>query len=230
LGNKSIVELPQSPLQRSSEAQITLGLLRAVEEDGDSSQRSLARRLGIALGLTNAYLKRCVRKGYIKVRMAPANRYAYYLTPKGFAEKGRLTAEYLTVSFNFFRAARAQCDEVFSDFARVGWSRVALAGASDLAEIATLSAREHGIRLVGVVEAEADAPPIPGLPVLRRFQDIGPVDAIMVTDVREAQATYEAACRVLSPDRVRAPRLLGIGGLRPVRASLGQAGARSAAP
>jgi len=28
----------------------------------------------------------------MKIKQAPANRYVYYLTPKGFAEKSRLTA------------------------------------------------------------------------------------------------------------------------------------------
>ena len=81
---------------------ITLGVLSAIEEDDRATQRAISRDLGIALGLTNAYLKRCVKKGFIKVRQIPANRYTYYLTPQGFAEKSRLTAEYLSISFNFF--------------------------------------------------------------------------------------------------------------------------------
>ena len=91
-------------------------MLNAVEENAVLTQRSLARGLGIALGLANAYLKRCVTKGYIKVTQAPANRYAYYLTPKGFAEKSRLTTQYLTNSFDFFRLARNQCDALFAEF------------------------------------------------------------------------------------------------------------------
>src|SRR5689334_4018081 len=93
-----------------SEAQITLGMLTAVEGNSGVTQRTLARELGIALGLTNTYIKRCVNKGLIKVTHIPAKRYAYYLTPKGFSEKSRLTAQYLTHSFNFFRIARAQCE------------------------------------------------------------------------------------------------------------------------
>jgi len=89
-----------------AEAQITLGMLNAVEENSVLTQRSLARELGIALGLANAYLKRCVTKGYIKVTHVPAKRYAYYLTPKGFAEKSRLTARYLAIS-SVWRAASA---------------------------------------------------------------------------------------------------------------------------
>src|SRR5271166_98646 len=117
-------------------ARIVLGLLQSVERDGAQSQRKLASELGIALGLVNAYLKRCVKKGLVKVGQAPARRYAYYLTPKGFAEKSRLTVEYLSDSFSFFRRARADCAELFAAARARGFSRVVVAGVSDLAEIA----------------------------------------------------------------------------------------------
>jgi DNA-binding MarR family transcriptional regulator len=64
------------------EGAILLGLLEAVAVDGGRTQRRLAAELGIAVGLVNAYLKRCVKKGLVKVSEAPARRYAYYLTPK----------------------------------------------------------------------------------------------------------------------------------------------------
>ena len=95
-------------------ARVMLGLLESVERDGGQSQRRLASELGIALGLVNAYLKRCVKKGLVKVSQAPARRYAYYLTPQGFAEKSRLTVEYLSDSFSFFRQARTDCAQVFA--------------------------------------------------------------------------------------------------------------------
>ncbi len=71
------------------QTRIVLGLLEYVGRGGEQSQRRLASELGVALGLANAYLKRCVKKGLVKVRQAPARRYAYYLTPRGFAEKSR---------------------------------------------------------------------------------------------------------------------------------------------
>jgi DNA-binding MarR family transcriptional regulator len=85
---------------KGKENSMTLELLEAIEEKSDVTQRRLARELGVALGLANSYLKRCERKGLVKIHKAPANRYLYYLTPKGFAEKSRLTAEYLSASFS----------------------------------------------------------------------------------------------------------------------------------
>jgi DNA-binding MarR family transcriptional regulator len=69
------------------ETRIVLGLLEYVGRGGEQSQRRLASELGVALGLANAYLKRCVKKGLVKVRQAPARRYAYYLTPRGLCRE-----------------------------------------------------------------------------------------------------------------------------------------------
>ena len=104
--------LDTAPHDRGDDARIVLGLLSSVERDGGQSQRRLASELGIALGLVNAYLRRCVNKGLVKVTHAPARRYMYYLTPVGLAEKSRLTLEYLSVSFGFFRQAKAECGSV----------------------------------------------------------------------------------------------------------------------
>src|SRR3546814_20398762 len=98
-------------------------MLDVIETRDHVTQRSLAGELGIALGLTNIYLKRCINKGLIKVRKAPARRYAYYVTAKGFSEKARLTSEYLTRSLSLFRLAREDCSDVFrarSEESRVG--------------------------------------------------------------------------------------------------------------
>src|SRR3989304_1871915 len=133
--------------ESAESSRIMLGLLDAVEQDRAQSQRLLASELGIALGLVNAYLKRCVKKGLVKVRGAPARRYAYYLTPQGFAEKSRLTVEYLSYSFGFFRQAKTDCSELFRVAKARGGSRIVMVGMSDLAEIAALCAIEQAITI-----------------------------------------------------------------------------------
>lgn len=206
---------PTSLTTADGDAEITLGLLTAVEENSALTQRSVASDLGIALGLANAYLKRCIRKGLIKVNQAPANRYAYYLTPKGFAEKSRLTGQYLSASFNFFRRARAQCAEMMETCETRKWRRVALAGASDLAEIAALCARDHDIELLGIVDPDCQQERFAGLPVVARLKELGPVGAVIVTDFRRPQAAYDTLIETLPSERVLTPRLLGISRARP---------------
>ena len=124
------------------------------------------RDLG-ALGLVNAYLKRCIKKGLVKVREAPARRYAYYLTPQGFAEKSRLTVEYLSHSFGFFRQAKTDCSALFRLAKARGVTTVVLVGQSDLAEIAALCALEQGIKIIGVVQEQPVNDRFIGLPPTR---------------------------------------------------------------
>ena len=99
--------------QDHKEDAVTLEILEFIEGQSHVTQRHLADRLGVALGLANSYLKRCIRKGLIKVQQAPANRYLYYLTPKGFAEKSRLTARYLRASFDFYRQAGNSFNDIY---------------------------------------------------------------------------------------------------------------------
>ena len=195
----------------AGEDRILLGLLESVERDGGQSQRRIASDLGIALGLVNAYLKRCVKKGLVKVSEAPARRYAYYLTPQGFAEKSRLTVEYLTSSLSLFRRARADCADVFALARSRGMTRVVVAGISDLAEIARICALESGIEIVAVLDPTATEAKYLGLPIIHALTDTPkPFDAVVVTELRLAQKTYDTVVADIGSERVLAPKLLGL--------------------
>jgi DNA-binding MarR family transcriptional regulator len=193
---------------------IVVRLLSAIERDSALTQRRLSQELGIALGLANTYLKRCVRKGLVKMGQVPMRRYAYYLTPKGFAEKSRLTAEYLTVSLDFFRRARRECTALLSYAHDRTWTRVALYGAGDLAEVAVLSASEAGLEIVAVVDAQRVGGSCAGRPIVGDLQSLGgTVDAVMLTAVVEPQSQLDAAVAEmavldLAPDRLLVPMLL----------------------
>src|SRR5665213_901149 len=142
------------PTDESSADRIVLGLLTSVDADGARSQRRIAAELGVALGLVNAYLKRAIKKGLVKVSQAPTRRYAYYLTPQGFSEKSRLTIEYLSSSFSLFRKAKEEYGRIFERAHTLGFDRIVLAGTSDLCEIAILCALDSPISIVAVVDPQ----------------------------------------------------------------------------
>lgn len=191
--------------------QVTLNLLTAIEEQSDVTQRGLARRLGVALGLTNSYLKRCISKGLIKIREAPANRYFYYLTPKGFSEKSRLTAKYLSVSFHFYRQAGDSCKRVFESCQAAGWNTVVLCGLSELAEIAYLRAHEQRIEIVGLYDPQARNEFFFKVGVFCRLADLPEHDALVLTDVQDAGAFLEQLAREqVDTARILIPDLLGV--------------------
>jgi len=190
-------------------ARIVLGLLESVERDRAVSQRRLAADLGIALGLVNAYLKRCIKKGWVKVSEAPARRYAYYLTPHGFAEKSRLTVEFLSYSFSFFRAARADCAEALASARARGCRRIVLAGASDLAEIATICALEHGIEIVGVVDPAAQGDRFLSLPILPSLEHaVERSDGVLLTDLKAPADVMQRCIERFGSERVFVPAML----------------------
>jgi DNA-binding MarR family transcriptional regulator len=198
--------------QGMQEARIMLGLLESVERNGEQTQRRLASELGVALGLVNAYIKRCVNKGLLKASEAPTRRYGYYLTPQGFTEKARLTVEYLAYSFSLFRRARSEYGEVLSSASGRGFSRIVLAGVSDLAEIATICALEVGTEVVAVVDASSDKAKFVGIPVFASFDAAEPFDAVVITALRDAGDVFQEASRRYGPERVFVPPLLGLSG------------------
>jgi DNA-binding MarR family transcriptional regulator len=190
---------------------IVLGLLSSVEHDGERSQRRIAAELGIALGLVNAYLKRCVNKGLVKVRDVPTRRYAYYLTPNGFAEKSRLTVRYLSDSFSFFRQAKADCANVLDAAKACGFDRLVLAGKSDLAEIAILCAVEAQVKIVAIVDSQSAENRFIGIDVVKSYADVKETfDAVVVTDVVRTKISFDASVEARGADRVLAPALLGL--------------------
>jgi DNA-binding MarR family transcriptional regulator len=190
---------------------IVLGLLNSVEHDGDRSQRHIAAELGIALGLVNACLKRCVKKGLVKVRDAPTRRYAYYLTPHGVAEKSRLTVEYLSSSFSFFRQAKADCTRIFQLGREQNFLNLVLCGKSDLAEIAILSAVDCCVSIVAIVDQNANETLFVGKQVVSGYDRLMvPFDAVIITDVVNARQAFDQAVRRFGSGRVLAPSVLGL--------------------
>ena len=190
------------------EEELVLELLDAVGKQSNVSQRHLASDMGIALGLANSYLKRCIRKGFIKISEAPANRYLYYVTPKGFAEKSRLTAKYLSSSFAFYRKAGDSCMDVFQKCEAQGWRRILLYGMSDLAEIATLRAQERDVQIVGILDPHTERRRFAGLPVWRSLDQAGPFDVCVLTELNSPLVSYAQLIKEIDKERVLVPDIL----------------------
>jgi DNA-binding MarR family transcriptional regulator len=136
-----------------------LEILTAIGEGRPLTQRDLSHRLGVALGLTNLYLKRLARKGLIKIsefprKPGPGQRLRYVLTGKGFSEKTRLSYAYIVHSLDLYRRAREALRERLSQLSDGGVKRVALYGTGEAAELAYLTLREFGLEPVGVFTRE----------------------------------------------------------------------------
>ncbi len=135
------------------EAHRDLRLLEAVHEDSRVTQRGLASKLGIALGLANIYLKRMIHKGYIKCVNVQPNRISYLITPRGIAEKARLTYEFMDYSLHLYGEVRQHLREAMQDCAAAG-TRVAIYGSGEAAELAYLSLNESGLEPVAIFDQD----------------------------------------------------------------------------
>lgn len=189
------------------QGQRDLLLLNEVERDGSITQRSLATKLGVALGLTNLYLKRLARKGYIKVTTIPPHRIRYLLTPQGFAEKSHLTYQYMQYSLSHYREMRARLREVLARAVERGVKRVVIYGTGEFSEMAYLSLREMNLTLVGFVD-DGQRESFLSYPVWR--PDVLPAwefDAVLLADLENT----EKQGKLLRRSNVPEEKILALG-------------------
>jgi DNA-binding MarR family transcriptional regulator len=174
-------------------------MLGEVEAGRGVSQRSLARNVGVALGLTNLLLRRLARKGLIEIVKIKPNRVRYVITPAGVAEKARLTRAYLDYSIRFYAEARERLQHSFTALSAAWRSdeevekRIVFYGSGEVAEIGYVCLQQTDLTLVGVVD---DVPrgPFFGLPVHREDQLAPahvagiPYGGVVVMSLRDTEA------------------------------------------
>lgn len=144
------------PPEMESKNLKTLQLLEAIAEDRPTSQRELSDSLQVSLGMVNAFIKRLVKKGYCKVTTIPKNRVQYILTPSGAMEKTRLTYQYISSSYQYFKKARNRLQDFYDTFQNQGRTRVIFYGAGEFADIAYLSMAGTPLELIDVVDPDRD--------------------------------------------------------------------------
>ena len=170
----------------------SLQILNELSDNDSLTQRDLSSRLDIALGLVNSYIKNLISKGFITVKSIPPRRYAYFLTPKGFAEKTRLSYYLLQDYTRIYREARHGLKALFSELRADGIKHVAFAGADEVAEIAYITLQEMDMELSGVVDEELagrkffgrDIMPISGLQAME-------YDCVVVTSYLKREEIYK---------------------------------------
>ncbi|MBN1640931.1 MAG: winged helix-turn-helix transcriptional regulator [Anaerolineae bacterium] len=148
-----------------------LRILEQIERDPDVTQADLAARLGVAVGSVNWYLKRMVKKGYVKVRQMQRRRLRYLITPQGMAEKARLTASYMSVSMRLYRETREAARRYLHAVRKAGYEAVRVEGDNDLAEVCALTCLEQGVRVVDGPDDGVPALRVEGMAVALAWPD-----------------------------------------------------------
>ena len=173
-----------------TDKEIILKLLDNVNKEDNITQKVAAKKIGIAVGLVNTYVKRCIQKGWVKVKNIPAHRYAYYLTPQGFSKKSQLVSEYLTDSFKLFRESKLSYQKIFLECKKKKYLKIVLAGISDLTEIAILVGGVGNINILGVIQTNKTKKKFSYKTY--NFANVPKnIDAIIITEINNANDFYK---------------------------------------
>lgn len=168
-----------------------LRIMEEVENSDSITQRELAGKLGISIGMTNIFIKRIIKKGYMKITTIPPRRLTYIITPKGFMEKSRLTMEYLKYSLDFYRTIKTQIEERLIEIENAGCETLVFYGTGDICELAYLFLGETGMTLTAVVD-DAGSGSVFQVPVIppERLQDVS-WDALLITTLDDLDAKQQ---------------------------------------
>lgn len=134
-------------MEAADETVRDLSLLEEIGRDPDTTQATLATRLGVAVGTVNWHLKRLIAKGYVKVKRAERRKLRYILTPEGIALRARLTVAYVERSMALYRQSRQQARRLLARARDRGYRAVRIDGEGDIADVCRLTCLEQGMAL-----------------------------------------------------------------------------------
>lgn len=123
-------------------------ILDHIESQPNTTQATLAERLGVAVGTINWHMKRLVQKGYVKVKKAGRRKLSYIITPEGIALRARLMVDYVQNSFKLYRLVRERSLKAIAPLKEKGIKQVRLEGEGEVVDICRLTCLEQGLHVV----------------------------------------------------------------------------------
>ena len=183
-----------------------LELLQELEKNPIISQRELSHKFGIALGLTNACLKRMARRGWIRITGFNHHKIGYYLTPKGFAEKTKLTLHLVSWTVQHYSALKDIIGKRFLEMQNKGMKRIVFYGVSEEMEVAYITLQGVNMKLVGIVEDEDKIvrKEIFGIELkdIHQIESLNP-DAVLITSLAGREEKREKLKNILDIQRIQ---------------------------
>ena len=198
----TIVQNMNNMVEKQLDSSRSLQLLSEISGEEPLSQRELSRRLGIAVGLVNSYLKNLVSKGFVRVKNFPSNRYAYLLTPQGLAEKSRLAYQHISYFTSLYTVARQDYLDLFRRLEDAGVREVAFCGVDEVAEVAYLSLQETGLELMFVMDDGRQGDMFFGIPVVSVAEGLRKVGIpVVISSLKRRDELTQALRGSGVPDR-----------------------------
>jgi DNA-binding MarR family transcriptional regulator len=120
-------------------------LLDEIAQDSLVTQASLSRRLGIAVGSVNWYIKRLIHRGWIKVSHLDRTRLQYDLTAEGMRVFSKRALLYMRDSLKVYVSLRDKAKALVSELQQRGITEVYLQGNDEVMDILRLTCIENGV-------------------------------------------------------------------------------------
>ena len=133
-----------------------LNTLLEIKENPSLTQRSLAHRLNISLGLTNAILQNLIHRGWVKVKKLNGRKILYLITPQGMARATNLIYDRFRETQNYYQYTKELLTSYLTDLYNQGKRRAIIYGTNQLAEIIYLSLLDSPLKLHSIL---SDDPP-----------------------------------------------------------------------
>ena len=177
---------------QGSDPHAELSLLREVSLTPETTQRRLASRMGISLGLTNLLLRSLAHKGYVRVVKAKWRRRLYALTPQGMVHKLLLTGAYVGRVLDHYQKVKLILREELEPLSLHEESSIAIFGTGDFAELVYLGLKELGIQEMDVFDiGSPNGSRFLGMPV----RDVaalhpGNYDRVVVAVLEDPETSY----------------------------------------
>ncbi|MFX0097213.1 MAG: winged helix-turn-helix transcriptional regulator [Candidatus Hodarchaeota archaeon] len=139
-------------LFKPSEDMRDLQFLEELEKNPTISQRELSKKFNIALGVTNACIKKLARKGWVKIRGLNHRQIYYHLTSEGLGMKAKLTLKYLAYNVKLYTDLKNLFTNKLLQMQNQGIKRVVFYGVGDEMEVAYVTLQGVNLDLVGIVD------------------------------------------------------------------------------
>lgn len=183
-----------------------LQLLEEIEQNPKVSQRELSNKFGIALGVTNACIKRMAHRGWIRLKGIPPRRIAYYITPKGFAGKSKLMLHFFSYNIQHYAEMKKVISGRLLEMQEDGIRRIAFYGVSDEMEIAYITLQGLDMKLAAIIDTdeEKQGTNVFGHKVVspREVKTLRP-DAILVTSMKDQNSLIKTLLKQSAPDSIK---------------------------
>lgn len=127
-------------------------LLDEIAQDSLVTQASLSKRLGIAVGSVNWYIKRLIHRGWVKVSHLDRTRLQYDLTSEGMKVFTQRAMNYARDSLQIYGDLREKAKSLAADLKKNGVERVYLNGDDQMMDILRLTCIEAGLAISDLPE------------------------------------------------------------------------------